>query len=384
MKSRVLTTSIVLLTLLTIVGSVQAQTGSSDSASSLATLGAALAAGHYLDAYNEVFVLNDSAPAELIDAMAAEPEVEADQQVRVFLLLFSGHPAQALTQAEALTESALSFAVKAAANSIIGNTDDASAALSMALERTSDDAQLYGLMAAAGFVQGNSEQVLENSGRAVEIDPDLAGAYRLRGIGKLRSGDPEAALLDANHAIELDPTVYFYRYLRANIYFAFGDPEAALREVDAALALNPRSYLGHALRAGANTALGNLEQAALDFANSVDVRTNEVIGADSLISGAPVQVAMTFGRTFQLSFEARAAQMLSINVNSVNPDEVDPVMLIVSPEGTPLIFNDDANDDSLDAEITDYTLPESGTYTLVVSHANAGSEGDLEVLISLR
>ncbi|MCC6613717.1 MAG: hypothetical protein IT320_09585 [Anaerolineae bacterium] len=383
MNSLKLKLSVVLIAVFAIVGGVHAQTDF-DGRSSLDRLGAALGAEHYLDAYSEVFMLYDSAPAALIEALAAEPEAEADQHVHVFLSLFSGQPEQALTRADALPTSAFSLAVAAAANSIVGNAEDAADAFSLALERSSDGAQLYGLMAAAAFVKGNPDEILENSSHAVEMNPNLAAAYRLRGIGNLYSGDLEAALLDAERALELDPTTYYFHYLRASIYFGFGDPETAINDINAALALNPRSFIGNAMRAGANAALDHMEQAAQDFASAIDARTNEVIDADPLVSDASAQFTMTFGRTLHLPFEASDTQTLTINVNSINLDEVDPVVLLVSPEGVPLVFNDDASDDTLDAEIADYVLPEGGMYTLVVSHANAGSEGDVEVLLSLR
>jgi hypothetical protein len=59
------------------------------------------------------------------------------------------------------------------------------------------------------------------------------------------------------------------------------------------------------------------------------------------------------------------------------------VVLLVHPDGTRLVFNDDASDETLSAAISGYDLPQSGIYLLVVSHANGGSEGDIAVVLTV-
>jgi hypothetical protein len=93
---------------------------------------------------------------------------------------------------------------------------------------------------------------------------------------------------------------------------------------------------------------------------------------------------MTAGRTYRLPFTAQAGQTATIQATSVNPGEVDPVVLVVGPDGTPLVFNDDASDETLDAVISEYELPTSGTYMLVVSHALGGSEGDIVIDLKIQ
>jgi hypothetical protein len=156
-----------------------------------------------------------------------------------------------------------------------------------------------------------------------------------------------------------------------------------LSDVNAALAINAHSFLGHAIRASANLVLNNEQQAAQDFANAIQVRTSEDVDVEPLVDAAPLQLTLTFGRTFHVPFEAQSGQKLTINVTNVNPDEVDPVVMLVSPDDVPLVFNDDASDETMDAEIMEYSLPESGIYTVIVSHANGGSEGNITITISL-
>ena len=369
--------------LFTLVGSAHAQSHF-DATPHLEHLKAALAAGHYLDAYAEFFQINDSAPAVVKAIYETQPDSDADRQVQAFFLALTGRAEDALAAVDALPDSAFSYIVRAVADDLIGNAEDAAAALALALELAQDDAQVYGLVANAAFVDFNVESMMTNSSLALELDPHLALAYRIHGIANLFSGDPQAALADADQGSELDPTFYGFYTLRANIHLAQGEPSAALTELDAALALNPDSYVANAMRAGANAALGNTETAAQDYSVAVNVKTVEVVEGGVLEADKPVPLMMTLGKTFHLHFDAQANQMVTISVTSVNANKVDPVVLLLSPKGVSLAFNDDASDESLDAMVERYLLNKGGTYTVVVSHANGGSEGDIRVLLSLQ
>ncbi len=56
---------------------------------------------------------------------------------------------------------------------------------------------------------------------------------------------------------------------------------------------------------------------------------------------------------------------------------------LVWAKGKPLGFNDDASDETLDPVLSGIELREDGAYTLVLSHANGGSEGDIALSLEL-
>lgn len=341
----------------------------------------ALAAGNYLDAYSEVVMLNDSAPAERNTLL--ESKANADAPARIFVMLFSYQVDQAVTAAEALPDGEFVNVVKASADSMLGHADDSAAALALALKGTSSPAQIYGLMAAAAFTMGSPDDLLKYSEQAIALDARLAAAYRLRGVGKLRSGDPQAAIADADRAIALEPDTYYFHVLTANAHLALGDGKAALADLDAVLALNSHSFLGHAARVGADMMLGDPAQAGKDFASAIEARTSDLVEGPVLTADQPFAATMSFGTTFHLPVTAQAGQTLTVDVTSVTPNQVDSSVLLLDPDGVPLAFNDDAGDETLDAQIDGYAVVKSGTYIVVVSHANAGSEGDIKVLLSL-
>jgi tetratricopeptide (TPR) repeat protein len=357
-------------------------------------LQAALLAGDYMTAHGEVFLLGDSmggalqaAIANQTEILSAQPDSVTAYQIRAFLYAFSGQPDAALADVDAILASepdnVLAYAIRATAQELMGDPDGAASTFAQAVALSPDNPQLYGLMAGAQWETFNIESMAANSSRAVELAPDLAYPYRLRGMSEMVTGNPDGTLADANQAIELDPTYYAFYILRANAYLALGDPQAAVADLSTAIELNPRSGIGHAIRANVTLAMGDPQAAAQDFAAAVQSGTLETVEGDPLSSGQPVTVTMTAGRTFRLPFEAEAGQHITVSVTSVNPGEVDPVLLVVDPDGTPLVFNDDISDENLDAAVSDFELPTTGMYTLAVSHARGGSEGgiviDLEI-----
>lgn len=238
-------------------------------------------------------------------------------------------------------------------------------------------------MAAAQFNTFNILATKESASHAIELDPGIPQLYRLRGFTSMAMGDPETAIEDANQAIELEPDYFAYYLLRGNAYRATGDLEAALADFDQIVALVPRSSFAYVLRAEAQVQLGQNGDAAVDLATVVELDTLERIDGESLLMVSPAILNMTYGRTYYLPVDAEQDAVLTISVPSVEPGEVDPLVLILAPDGTPLIFNDDADpaNDVLDAVIAGYEAPTMGTFTLVVRHARGGSEGDIEVMI---
>lgn len=371
---------VIVFALLTLVSNTHAQS-QFDAEPHLQRLSAALADGRFLDAYGEFFQINDSAPAVVIAVYDQVPETAADRQTQAFFLGLTGRAEQALQAVDALPDDAFTCTLRAIAHDLLGNSEESTAALAQAVAYADDDAQVYGLVANAAFINFNVEGMMTYSARALELDPDLPLALRAHSLATLFSGDPNSALEDANRGLELNPSFYGFHTLRANIYLALGQPEDALAELDAALALNPYSFVANGIRSGVNEALGNFDNAAQDFAASVNVKTVDIVEGETLEANVPTPLTMTLGRTFRLPFDGQANQIVTLHVTSDSPGAVDPTIMLLNPAGVPVAFNDDASDETLDALIEAYELRENGTYTVVVAHANGGSEGELTVLL---
>jgi hypothetical protein len=181
-----------------------------------------------------------------------------------------------------------------------------------------------------------------------------------------------------------DPGYFAFYILRGNAHRATGDSQSALADFDQVIALAPQSGFGYALRAELKLQMGDDAAAALDISTAMELETIDRIDGAALVTDRPAMIPMTFGRVYYLPFEAHQGDKLTLSAISVKPGAVDPVILIVAPDGTPLIYNDDADVDAdvLDAVIADFEAPADGTYMLMVSHARGGSEGNIEVLVA--
>lgn len=66
------------------------------------------------------------------------------------------------------------------------------------------------------------------------------------------------------------------------------------------------------------------------------------------------------------TFEGQAGEIVTIDMNAAG-SALDSVLILLGPNGEQLIENDDASTNTRDARIAGYTLPESGTYTIVAT-----------------
>jgi tetratricopeptide (TPR) repeat protein len=371
---------LLLIVTLLLAGHVQAQSHF-DAESHLQQLNAALAENRFLDAYDEFFQINDSSPAAVKAIYESDPQTDVDRVTQAFFFAQTGRADDALAAVDSLPESVSALLIRAVATNLLDQQDVSDAALTQAVDLADDDAQFYGLIANAAFVHFDVERMMTYSTHALEIQPDLALALRAHALANLLLGELPTALADSSRGLELDPEFYGFHTLRANIFMALGQPDDAHAELDAALALNPDSSVANGIRSRVNAALGNMEAATRDFAAAVNVKTVEIVDGGALSLEESTSATMTLGRTFHLAFDGEQDQTVTLSVTSDIPGAVDPTLLLLSPEGVPLTFNDDAGDDTMDASIEGYALPESGTYTIVVSYANGGSEGDLTVSV---
>jgi tetratricopeptide (TPR) repeat protein len=185
--------------------------------------------------------------------------------------------------------------------------------------------------------------------QAIDVDDSpnthAANAYYNRGLTFYSMGNSDDAIDDYTAGIDLDPDMH-------DLYLARG---IAWREND------------------------NLEQAGVDFAVRIDLLADETT-EDTLMIGASKEVEMAYGRVYRFTFEGQAGQRVTLLASDIALVGVDPLIVLLDPDGTPLAGDDDLGGD-LDAEIADFELSDDGLYTLVVSHANGGYDGLVSVFV---
>jgi tetratricopeptide (TPR) repeat protein/uncharacterized protein YgiM (DUF1202 family) len=217
--------------------------------------------------------------------------------------------------------------------------------------------------------------------RLLALTPDSGGAYNNRGNIYSARGDYERALQDYDRAIELgNGEVYISYYNRASIKLETGDYEAALEDVDQALALNPSYADGYLVLGRIHQTLGD-SQSNEDYALWVEATQTKTETVNFAADIADETYAMSKGLVYNVIISAQEGQVIQAAART-NPDSrLDTLMLLQGADGAAVAGDDDSGV-NLDAVLS-YTVPATGDYSLLVTHSNGGSEGDIKLTVTL-
>jgi|GEM_PF-4351658 len=222
-----------------------------------------------------------------------------------------------------------------------------------AIDNGYDDNFIYFYRGFANSENGNYDEAVADYTASIERDPDCEDScwidYNNRGVGYERGGDLQSALSDYSTAIELN--------------------------ADYALAYSNRGYLNEDLERY-DDALADWNQALILRQSGFDER-EMTTDSYTIESGIDEQ-----GHQILVMIEGEAGQLFTAETSRPNFD-LDPVLMLRNAEGDPVVFNDDVDDESRDARIDGFELPEDGTYTLVVASANGRGIGDFALTVTL-
>jgi tetratricopeptide (TPR) repeat protein len=227
----------------------------------------------------------------------------------------------------------------------------------------------------------------------------------------------DLALRTVSEAIRHERYSEYNYNLRGFIYSLLELDVLAVEDFNRSLAINPIQGYAYMGRGYAYAALGNVRMARLDFQHALRISPDyagtyiawglsyQMKGdyrqagekywdwmQHNLISSRQMQfvnhqarLEMTEGRVVYLTVTAKEGQLLSVVAAAENPYLLDPMLVILNPAGRPITGNDDRfmNKD-FNAELVSFYIPADGTYTIAVSHAGGGSEGNLTVTYSVQ
>ncbi|MCC6614870.1 MAG: hypothetical protein IT320_15420 [Anaerolineae bacterium] len=259
----------------------------------------------------------------------------------------------------------------------------------------------------------------------VLLNPTDSQGYFMRSIGYMGREDADAALTDIETAIRLAPEDTYpatYRAnlftVRANIFAATEDVDAALESYTQALDINPtvqnyanraflfaqqESYdealadiddavaLGgdqsppflHLLRGLFNTQKGDTSAAASDYLDYAMLIGTDVREADPLTPNEPRQLEFAEGRVYRIPVTIEDSQQLSILATPGQESQVDPLVILLGPDGAPVVANDDTSSSDPTALIENFQPPEPGRYTIVITYSGDTTTGTVIAAIAL-
>ncbi len=175
------------------------------------------------------------------------------------------------------------------------------------------------------------------------------------------------------------PELGYAYFTRADVWSDTENWDKALADLKAALELQPQMQDYYMTRGHIYSETERLDLAAPDFYRRMTLIERESI-AGSLTLDEPVIIEMDYAVVARLQFEGEAGQLVSISARDYLGTGIDPLLVLLDGDGTPLLGDDDGGGET-DALIANYELPADGAYTVMVSHANAGFQGKIRVIL---
>ncbi|MCA9882940.1 MAG: tetratricopeptide repeat protein [Anaerolineae bacterium] len=223
----------------------------------------------------------------------------------------------------------------------------------------------------------------DSRGRTEELE-----LYRILATGMLafERGNVPDTISAMTDALTLDNTsqmaAYAY-YNRALSFHSLQDYESAIEDYSAALDIDPELHDAYLGRGIAYRMTDDIEAAGSDFVHRIEILENESV-TQAIEFDQPIDVAMTYGAVYRLTFVGISGNTVTILAAGEANTGVDPLIALVGPNGDALAGDDDFGGGTfaLDSEIRSFALPEDGEYTILVSHANGGFDGNVRVTLT--
>ncbi|MCA9903893.1 MAG: tetratricopeptide repeat protein [Anaerolineae bacterium] len=269
------------------------------------------------------------------------------------------------------------------------------------------------------------DRVVLDASLFVLLNPTDSQGYFMRSIGYLGREDADSALSDIQTAIRFatedaySPTYRANLFtLQANIFTALEDTTSALESYTEALDINPtvqaytnRAFLFaqqesfdqaiadidqavalggdqsppflHLLRGFFNSSRGDSSGAAVDYMDYATLIGTDIRQADAFDPNEPRQLEFAEGRVYLIPVTIERPQNLSAIAAPGQDSQVDPLIILLAPDGTPIVANDDTSNTDSSALIENFPLASPGLYTLVVTYSGDTSTGTVVAAIAL-
>jgi tetratricopeptide (TPR) repeat protein/uncharacterized protein YgiM (DUF1202 family) len=293
----------------------------------------------------------------------------------LFVLLFASVQAQEACGSKTVDE------FRAAANDSYNQDDFESAAFyySCAIELSPNDFGLYNSRGNAYFYIPELQDALADYNKAIELSPETAYLYFNRGNNYALLEDYELALADYNRCLELDSEHHLVHLVRGLLYIDMARYPEAIDDLNIQINIDPSFAHSYLSRAWAYLYNGDFALTHADFYRWIELSETHTItqSLDSVLAVGNLPIEE--GWVYHLDFEGQAGSVYGFA--ALSDDEIDPLLVLLSPDGTAIVSDDDGGS-NLNSVIRRFTLPETGTYTLILGQAGGYGTGEIELVVN--
>ncbi|MCS7072501.1 MAG: tetratricopeptide repeat protein, partial [Anaerolinea sp.] len=216
------------------------------------------------------------------------------------------------------------------------------------------------------------------------VDEPLLLFQRGRALNDLGRYNEAIQALERMRTVAPDRAGRFFHLELGEAYAGLGDIRAAQAAVTVAAERGAAETETTLILIQAHANAGLTDQAArlaLDYVNVL--RQNTIRLTPGTGVGTAHNIIMEEGAVFEFPFTVQAGGTYTFSATSVTRGDADPFIVLLDSKGTPIAFNDEAVlfDTIYDARIDRLTLA-PGLYTLIVTHGQAITEGEIAVRIA--
>lgn len=235
---------------------------------------------------------------------------------------------------------------------------------------------------AGGSTTGIIDVALDYAGE-ITLGNDVA-QYKNDGYRALMANDYANALSSFASALSINSQDAEAMNWMGVTYRYMGEYDTALNHISQAMVLNSEYDLPYLSRGITFELMGEAEASATDYYEyTLRNRTRNFFHSE-LEGDSNFELPMREGWVYNIPFSATSGQTVDIDVDTIAPGFVDPLIMILGPDNQPLIGDDDITRNDYNATIENFRLPEDGQYTLVISHAEGGANGTINVALDVQ
>ncbi len=264
------------------------------------------------------------------------------------------------------------------------NSDAALADLAAAIRAIPDDPQAYYDRGQIYLAQAEYDKALKDMNLVASMAPNYPPTYYYLGVLNNQAKNYADAVKHFDTFIKAGTNDYVAYAGRATAYIGQDQFQQAIPDLNQALTLEPRAVNLYLQLGLVENKLGEQQAAASDYLKWVRaiINLNDQNTDLTLRPGESQVVAMAPGRVYVMSFQGHAGEKVTVKTATQPDIQIDSLLILADNQLNPLVADDDGGD-NYNAVISQFVLPNDGSYAVILSHAGGNSEGSVRLLLTV-